>query len=509
LLRSVSRHFLPVITLLLGASCTLNDPPTIVDGRLRPDAGTGGRPSTPPPPPVAVDAGVVVDAGLTIPPDPPPTGNCTNGQTLPCGPSTEDGNCAYGTRVCVDSVWSDTCIGAVYPQKRLCGASDDKDCDGVSDDTSDATCECIPGTVEPCDTHPGLDGVGACKAGQRTCEASAKGQASHWGACTGSVGPAATDSCTVKGDDANCDAVPNTDCKCVEGEVVPCGSSDVGICKLGTSTCVNQKFTECKGAVLPEARDCSSEDDNDCDGKPDNTIDNVCTCEVGTVEECDTHPKLDGVGVCRPGERTCDATNGGASSSFSACKGAVGPTARRCNIAADNDCNGVLDNVIDTVCQCAIGTVQLCGQHPGLDDIGRCSAGQQLCVAGANNASSAFSACAGSVGPAAADSCTVAGDDATCDGKPNGGCECVVGSNALCADTPATSKCDATAKCVACTANADCSLVTGRTICSAGVCVQCTTDAQCTAPNVCTANTCVAPPPPPPPPPPADTDAGG
>jgi hypothetical protein len=453
---------LVILALILAtaASCALNEPPLLDTGALTPDGGA----SIPSPGPDAGSPPVIP----VIPEEILPTG-CTSGSTRPCGPATEAGECVLGQRVCVDGVWGD-CIGAVYPTARLCGEPDDNDCDGQPDDTADAVCECVPDTSEPCDTHPGLDGVGTCRAGERTCVTAADGQSSRWGACTGAVGPAATDSCTVKGDDSNCDATPNTGCPCVEGEVVTCGTSEVGVCRLGTSTCVGQQFTPCTGAVLPAARNCASSADNDCNGTPDNVIDSLCTCEVGSVEVCSEHPE-DGVGLCQAGERTCVATTGGASSAFGACVGAIGPAPRLCNSSADNDCNGTPDSTIDTTCACAIGTVKACEEHLGLDGIGRCRAGQQLCVAGTNNSSSAYGACAGSVGPLAADSCTVLGDDSNCDGVPNGGCACVAGQGNLpCAGNPSASRCDATGACVPCATNADCSLVSGLPVCNAGVC---------------------------------------
>jgi hypothetical protein len=485
--RAVRSGFLPLITVIVAAGCSLNDPPLIttinpqltdsgtppsdpsIDGGLGGSGGTAGS---------GGNAGVGGAAG--IPPEVLPS-SCINGETRPCGPSTEAGDCALGTRVCVDGVWGD-CIGAVYPGTRLCGGRGDLDCDGLPDDTADATCECVPGTAEPCETHPGLDGVGTCKAGQRACEPSADGLSSRWGACIGSVGPAAADSCTVRGDDANCDAIPNTDCPCIEGEVVPCGATDEGICRLGTSTCVDLKFTECKGAVLPEARDCSSEEDNDCDGVPDNEIDDVCTCEVGSVEVCSPHAE-DGIGVCRAGSSTCLAGKDGSTSAPGPCVGAVAPSTRRCNVAADNNCDGKPDNTIDATCRCTIGVTQSCETHPGLDGVGSCRPGTQLCVAGPDNISSNFAACSGSIGPAAADACNVP-NDANCDGTANGGCECVVGNNTLCADTPETSRCDATAQCAPCVVDADCRL-TGLLQCNAGVCVECTADAECAATETC------------------------
>jgi Cys-rich repeat protein len=405
-----------------------------------------------------------------------------------------------GARVCVDGVWGD-CIGAVVPGDRICGDRADNDCDGQPDDAPDATCECVPETSEPCGTHAGLDGVGTCKPGQRTCVADADGNTSHWGACTGSVGPTASDSCSIQGDDSNCDGTPNGGCECVEGVVVDCGPpKEVGICKFGKSTCVGSKNTACEGAVLPKTRNCASPLDNDCDTKPDNLVDNQCTCAVGTSEACGGDAATDGVGICRAGTRTCVVTNGGASSAFGPCEDAVEPAPRNCTSAADNNCDGRPDNQIDTTCTCVLDAVVACDTHPGKDNIGRCRAGQQVCVPGDDGTSSTvYSACLGSVAPLAADSCTVANDDSNCDGTPNGGCACVAGEgNGPCA-SPTASRCDATGACVACAANPDCAHLTGLGVCSAGVCVQCLTDLQCSAGSVCnlTTHSCEAGPTPP------------
>src|SRR5690606_29637208 len=151
---------------------------------------------------------------------------------------------------------------------------------------------------------------------------------------------------------------------------------EVGICRKGTSTCVDTRYTECEGAVMPRARSCASSADNDCDGSPDNTIDDTCTCVVGTTEPC--------------------------------------------------------------------------GGDPLPHGIGRCRAGQQVCVAGPGNTSSAYTACQGSVPPLPADSCTVRGDDSNCNGAANDGCACVAGAGNEPCDSPTASRCDATGACVAC-----------------------------------------------------------
>src|SRR6185436_17106228 len=114
-------------------------------------------------------------------------------------------------------------------------------------------------------------------------------------------------------------------------------------------------------------------------------------------------------GICRRGTQTC------ANGAFGQCVGAVFPGSRNCASAADNDCDGRSDNTVDAVCTCVTGSVQACGAHPGSDGNGQCRAGSQTCQAGANNQSSAFDACTGSVGPKALDTCD-RGNDGNCNG---------------------------------------------------------------------------------------------
>lgn len=58
---------------------------------------------------------------------------------------------------------------ACIPGPRDCTSEADNDCDGRPDNVFDDVCACLPGAVEPCDEHPGLDGRGPCRAGTRRC----------------------------------------------------------------------------------------------------------------------------------------------------------------------------------------------------------------------------------------------------------------------------------------------------------------------------------------------------
>jgi hypothetical protein len=205
-------------------------------------------------------------------------------------------------------------------------------------------------------------------------------------------------------------AVPD----CTNGATRLCKDDPVrpallGNCAAGTETCAGGHWGPC--SVQPAAKDsCVNGDDATCDGTPNKD----CPCINGATQDCG--PPVE-VGICKRGKQTCVGSAWGmCSATFAA--------ARDCTSATDNDCDGKLDNTIDTVCQCAPNAMQTCGAHPGQDLKGPCKAGSQTCVVAADKKTSAWGACNGSVGPAANDTCDL-GNDANCSGTPNDGCQCI------------------------------------------------------------------------------------
>jgi hypothetical protein len=239
--------------------------------------------------------------------------SCANGETQSCG-MTDTGVCQLGTRTCVNGAFGQ-CVGQVNPRSRDCRSPLDNDCDGRPDNVIDGVCQCSIGSSQACQTHPGQDGSGPCRAGSQQCVAGQNNSSSFFGACSGSVGPA--------------------------------------------------------------ARDCRSLQDNNCDGRADNTIDNVCQCSIGSSQACQTHPGQDGVGRCRAGSQQCVAGQNNTSTFFGACSGSVGPAARDCRSLQDNDCDGRPDNTIDGVCECVPGGGNApCSDDPNnsrCNDQGRCA----------------------------------------------------------------------------------------------------------------------------------------
>lgn len=246
---------------------------------------------------------------------------CVDGETQTCGPGTENGICQFGTQTCEQGNFG-ACIGAVFPAARNCSSLEDNDCDGRPDNTIDNVCTCTVGTTQACDEHPGLDGIGRCRAGQRQCVLADNAASSSFGACTGSVGPLAQDSC-ARGNDDDCDGVSNGNCGCIDGTTRQCGTTDTGNCTFGTETCINGNFAACQGAVDPAPQDsCAfAGDDSNCNGVPNDRC--VVLLELGDTcvantdcgsGRCDTwHADADGDGFGDPNvtARTCGTAGNG------------------------------------------------------------------------------------------------------------------------------------------------------------------------------------------------------
>lgn len=201
----------------------------------------------------------------------------------------------------------------------------------------------------------------------------------------------------------------------------------LGNCGGGVELCSAGHWGAC--SIVPASKDSCTllGDDATCNGKPNEG----CPCLDGNQQPCGP---AGNVGICKRGTQTC------AGGVWGACTGAVYSAARDCTSAADNDCDGLPDNTLDAVCACAATTTRPCGQHAGLDGNGRCMAGSQTCVVATDHKTSVWGTCAGSVGPAAADTCAPRNDD-NCNGSLNEGCTCLEGSPQDCGPAAAVGIC--------------------------------------------------------------------
>ena len=164
----------------------------------------------------------------------------------------------------------------------------------------------------------------------------------------------------------------------------------------------------------PTPEDCA---DDDCDGQIDEGLSCACTPEVCNGRDDDCNNVVDDVpagscglniGICRPGTTRCVPDGMGGASAV--CDGATGPRAEDCN-GADDNCNGIVDDVASRVCY-PMGFLG-CTYNAGTgnyDCRGQCQPGLQACVM----ASWDQSACSGAITPLAEVPCDQR--DNNCDG---------------------------------------------------------------------------------------------
>jgi hypothetical protein len=95
-------------------------------------------------------------------------------------------------------------------------------------------------------------------------------------------------------------------------------------------------YGPCLGEVVPRAEACDTPEDEDCDGQV-NESSAGCVCVPGSTTSCYGGPAgTQGVGTCRGGTSTCNATGTG----YGPCLGEVTPTTEACFTASDEDCDG-------------------------------------------------------------------------------------------------------------------------------------------------------------------------
>jgi hypothetical protein len=396
------------------------------------NGGTGGSDDG------GVDAAAGTDGGA---PSDAATGACVPGDFCYEGPpgTRTTGVCRAGEQSCANGELR-ACVGQVTPSPEVCNGLDD-DCDGnIDEDVALGSCA----TGEP----------GVCAEGMLSCEAGVL-------VCRSLVEPRAE---TCDGTDEDCDGVidEGTGAACYPMGEDGCTANAAGgfdcrgACRSGMRACVNGTLSPCAGFVTPREEVCGTGTDEDCDG----AIDEDCACLDGETQDCYAGPAgTEGVGTCAPGTQTCSRGE------FGACTGSVVPATEHCgNEGADDDCDGVLDNVP--------GRGEPCTVHANL---GVCRNGTRQCRDGGLTCVTPE--------PAAAES-ACDGRDEDCDGRVDedfdllgdelncGSCERACGAGETCC----------TGACVVLERDADhcgeCGVRCGNAVlCCAGSCVDPATDA--------------------------------
>ena len=229
------------------------------------------------------------------------------------------------TEIDPDSTSMDTADGSSCQEtnggEEICDDVDN-DCDGeVDEEAQDAQ--------EFYEDNDG-DGFGNPDISERGCEAPT-GYVDNDQDCDDSdsaINPDASEVCD--GTDNNCDGTRDpADCECEDGNTQACGKS-TGVCEQGTQTCTDNSWGACEGSVETSPETCDGQD-NDCDGDTDEGVTRDCSLQKG---------------VCQGATTTC--TNG----SFATCDSSqYGPNYQKKEMSVDgtdNDCDGIVDNVVAT-----------------------------------------------------------------------------------------------------------------------------------------------------------------
>ena len=248
---------------------------------------------------------------------------------------------------------------------EVCNGIDD-DCDGLVDEGNPRTLAGEAPAQSACYTGPpATRRIGICGDGELVCSRSSGPPAGLL--CAGDALPGVED-CGNEGFDDDCNGVLDD----VFARREACDSGLPGACQPGRLDCRDGEL-DCVAERSPEVDAACDGGDQDCDGVADNE-------EVGLpwhTRSCFRGAGQADVGICRSGTETCchglpDCADSGYSVT---CRGQVTAGEERCdNEGADDDCNGVDDDVPTRFDSCDTGLVGSCrtGHNDCVDGALRC-----------------------------------------------------------------------------------------------------------------------------------------
>jgi putative metal-binding protein len=219
------------------------------------------------------------------------------------------GVCAVGTETCDQGAWAG-CPSSADEECQPPGS--DEDCDGSVDEG--CTCTGLPPRDCPLQ-------LGVCAGAQETCVDD------EWSGCDYPTHSGGTyqlpPESTCDGLDNDCDG--NTD-----GMIRPCGDTHLGLCSVGSETCVGADIWE--GCPLPVDEECDGFDNN-CDGLTD-------AADLALILAPCEHDQ----GVCAgPPNHLVDKCVDGAWQLCDQAEYGADFGAEICSDSLDNDCDGLTD----------------------------------------------------------------------------------------------------------------------------------------------------------------------
>lgn len=265
-----------------------------------------------------------------------PIGECIEGEVLSC-----QSMCGFGEQRCQSGVLG-ACSAAMPSLERCTPVGEerrDEDCDGMFDEGCD---RCTEGQSRSCQNACGVEGQEYCQGG-------------YFMGCDAPLVNELCDGVT----DEDCDGMIDEGCSlCIDGQTRPCESR----CGIGVEICAQGSFVSCD-ARMPIEEVCENDLDDDCDG----LFDEECPC-VPSIESCDgadndcdfivDEETVAGTAcettwsTCAgsvPGVLKCDETG------MTSCEPALGQFMVGDEVCdhVDNDCDGLVDEVIGVGAACA------------------------------------------------------------------------------------------------------------------------------------------------------------
>lgn len=265
--------------------------------------------------------------------------------------------CKMGSKTC----GSNSCVGFVGPSAEVCDGIDN-DCDGISD-------EGAPGVGLPCGLSqpPCTLGSTACVNGSLICHGGKGPQAEICDGidnnCNGVIDDAPLSDAPPAGMNG-CWDMPGNCCSFSNVNwCPPPGASCNGVgmlappCSKGTLVCTGSAGWKCTGAKAPLPELCNGLDD-DCSGIADDGLlpgsGGTCGTDAGDCKA--------GTWQCKEGKLACDWV--------------VPPYPEVCD-GSDNDCDDVIDNIIQYATPC-VGQYDMM-LYPGERSLGSCRMGVLVC----------------------------------------------------------------------------------------------------------------------------------